>query len=204
MQGDKIIRLGESSPAQESVYPSGLARVRRSDALRHRAALIEAATAVFLRKGIEAPLDLVIEAAGVGRATLYRNFPDRLALVQALVDAQLDAIEAIAGEELGPRVLFKVLESIAAHGAVGAVLADAWRLEGAEPYLAAARTRFERILRRPLKAAKAAGFIRAEVKVGDIVLMVRMIGGAGRFGTRDDDASRKRALALLLRGLALR
>ncbi len=47
---------------------------------------------VFGQHGVTAPLDLVVERAQVGRATLYRNFPDRTALIQALLQRTVDRI----------------------------------------------------------------------------------------------------------------
>ncbi len=51
-------------------------------------------TSVFGQHGVTAPLDLVVERPGVGRATLYRNFPDRTALIEALLDCTVAASRA--------------------------------------------------------------------------------------------------------------
>jgi AcrR family transcriptional regulator len=58
----------------------------RRDAARNRARLLEAARKTFRGKGIEAPLEEVARLAGVGIATLYRRFPTREALVEALFE----------------------------------------------------------------------------------------------------------------------
>jgi AcrR family transcriptional regulator len=78
------------------------ARPLRADAQRNRARILEAAETMFALEGIEVPVDLIAEKAGVGVGTLYRHFPtkeklceavllDRLALLtldaQALADA---------------------------------------------------------------------------------------------------------------------
>jgi AcrR family transcriptional regulator len=55
--------------------------VRRRDALRNRALLVETAREVFAEQGLGAPLDEIARRAGVGNATLYRHFPSRAALV---------------------------------------------------------------------------------------------------------------------------
>ncbi|MEG2632881.1 MAG: helix-turn-helix domain-containing protein, partial [Comamonas sp.] len=54
---------------------------KRPDAALRRAQLLDAADAVFTVHGVNAPLELVVEHAGVGRATLYRQFPDRDAIL---------------------------------------------------------------------------------------------------------------------------
>jgi AcrR family transcriptional regulator len=72
----------------------------RRDALRNRQLLIEAATEVLREQGLEAPLDEIARRAGVGNATLYRRFPTREDLFEAVFEK--------AGEEfreIGERVL---------------------------------------------------------------------------------------------------
>lgn len=198
MQVDKSVRLvsGRSNSDQPEAG-------RRSDAVRHREALLDAGARVFARCGIDAPLEAVIEAAGVGRATLYRNFPDRVALVAALIDREIRAIESAAEQNAGPRALIAVLETLAERAHVGPTLADAWRLgEPIHSYLKEARERLGRALHRPLMDAKAAGLIRRDVKAADVLLIVRMIGGANRFSEAHDSMKlRKRALHLLMTGI---
>ncbi|MFD2378996.1 TetR/AcrR family transcriptional regulator [Ottowia pentelensis] len=59
---------------------------KRSDPATRRAQLLDAADAVFTTHGVNAPLELVVQHAGVGRATLYRQFPDRHAILLALLE----------------------------------------------------------------------------------------------------------------------
>src|SRR5690606_22646229 len=54
-----------------------MTRPLRQDAAERREKLLQAAQAAFARDGLDAPLHLIAEHAGVGRATLYRNFADR-------------------------------------------------------------------------------------------------------------------------------
>ena len=78
---------------------------QRADAAARRALILDAADHVFGQHGVTAPLDLVVERAQVGRATLYRNFPDRTALVEAMLQRTVERIRAhIAelGDRLGP------------------------------------------------------------------------------------------------------
>ncbi|MFI7382753.1 TetR/AcrR family transcriptional regulator [Streptomyces sp. NPDC049813] len=71
---------------------------RRRDARRNRELLTEAAREVFREQGLEAPLDVIARRAGVGNATLYRHFPTRVALVDAVFHEPL-AGTMTAGEE---------------------------------------------------------------------------------------------------------
>jgi AcrR family transcriptional regulator len=63
----------------------------RADAERNRSAVLCAAASVFGEAGPEAPLEDVARAAGVGIATLYRRFPTREALIEAVFEAKMAA-----------------------------------------------------------------------------------------------------------------
>ena len=63
----------------------------RADAERNRSAVLCAAASVFAQAGPEAALEDVARAAGVGIATLYRRFPTREALIEAVFEAKMAA-----------------------------------------------------------------------------------------------------------------
>lgn len=73
---------------------------RRSDARRNHDALVAAAAAVFAEEGVDAPLDKVARRAGIGNATMYRNFPTREALLEAVLHDVHDKLTARAQELL--------------------------------------------------------------------------------------------------------
>jgi AcrR family transcriptional regulator len=70
----------------------------RSDALKNRERLLAAAGQVFEEKGLEASVADVAKVAGVGMGTLYRRFPSKEALIEALVSEVLEATIAMARE----------------------------------------------------------------------------------------------------------
>jgi AcrR family transcriptional regulator len=70
----------------------------RSDAQKNRERLLVAAGQVFEEKGLEASVADVARAAGVGMGTLYRRFPSKEALIEALVTEVLEATIAMAQE----------------------------------------------------------------------------------------------------------
>lgn len=76
---------------------------RRVDARRNRERLLEAARRGFATAGGTLPLEAVAREAGVGIGTLYRNFPTREALVEAVYAAELDAVIASANHLLATR-----------------------------------------------------------------------------------------------------
>lgn len=75
-------------------------RPRRADARRNQQALLEAAAAVFVAAGVEAPVREIAARAGVGTATIYRHFPTRADLILALYRHQVEALA-----EAGPALL---------------------------------------------------------------------------------------------------
>src|SRR5260221_4907368 len=68
-------------------------RPQRADARRNHDALVSAARSLFTEAGTSAPLEDVAERAGVGIGTLYRHFPTRQALLEAVY---VDEVQAIA------------------------------------------------------------------------------------------------------------
>lgn len=65
----------------------------RADAQRNRDRIVEVARQVFREKGYDAPLDEVARLAGVGPGTLYRHFPKRENLVDAIMQSWVDKVE---------------------------------------------------------------------------------------------------------------
>jgi AcrR family transcriptional regulator len=71
-------------------------RKPRADSIRNRELLIEAATRVFSAGGEQASLEAVARAAGVGIGTLYRHFPTREALFEAVYRSEVDQLGDLA------------------------------------------------------------------------------------------------------------
>ena len=78
---------------------SEAARPKRADARRNAEALLDAAAAVFVASGVEAPIRDIATKAGVGTATIYRHYPTRADLIIAVYRHQVDAL-AEAGPDL--------------------------------------------------------------------------------------------------------
>ncbi|WP_435582431.1 TetR/AcrR family transcriptional regulator [Amycolatopsis thermoflava] len=73
---------------------------KRADARRNQKALLDAAAAVFVASGVEAPIRDIAAKAGVGTATIYRHFPTRADLIIAVYRHQVEALA-----EAGPVLL---------------------------------------------------------------------------------------------------
>jgi AcrR family transcriptional regulator len=76
------------------------ARSRRADAVRNEQALLDAAAAVFVTSGVDAPIREIAARAGVGIGTIYRHFPNRADLVVAVYRHQVESCA-----EAGPALL---------------------------------------------------------------------------------------------------
>ena len=78
----------------ETLGQTAAARPKRADARRNEQALLEAAAAIFISDGVEAPIRDIAARAGVGTATIYRHFPTRADLIVAVYRHQVDACAA--------------------------------------------------------------------------------------------------------------
>jgi AcrR family transcriptional regulator len=74
-------------------------RPMRADASRNRARLVEVARAVFTARGSSATVEEIAKAADVGVGTLYRHFPRRIDLVEAVYREDVDELVSHAGEQ---------------------------------------------------------------------------------------------------------
>jgi AcrR family transcriptional regulator len=72
----------------------------RADAQRNREAIITAAREVFAEQGLEAPLEEIARRAGVGIGTLYRRFPTRLDLADAILSSSVESLVTVAERAL--------------------------------------------------------------------------------------------------------
>ncbi|HEX5193716.1 MAG TPA: helix-turn-helix domain-containing protein [Solirubrobacteraceae bacterium] len=177
---------------------------RRKDAQRNRDAILAAARELFAECG-EVPMYEVARRAGVGQATLYRNFPDRRDLAAAVLFDEMQHTERLAADHAGDPDAFFVLlrnivDTIARFHALGELAREDTCL-GSE--LHSRRRRLRELLKEPLRAAKAAGTVRSDLTIDDVFLVVLMVRGA--IEAADGPAGRataaSRALALLLEGL---
>src|SRR5919112_6366490 len=73
-------------------------RPLRADAERNRRRILAAASTVFAERGLGVSLDDVAAAAGVGVGTVYRRFPDKDALIDALFEAKIQQAAQLARE----------------------------------------------------------------------------------------------------------
>ncbi|MDQ0839983.1 TetR/AcrR family transcriptional regulator [Sphingomonas faeni] len=154
-------------------------RAPRRDAQKRREALLNAATTCFANQGYDVPLEAIADQAGVGRGTLYRNFPDRQALAIAIFSREIDQIEA----RLDPSApLQETIGAMVREGAATSSLfsriAGEFKLNDTNrAALGLLRERLERAVEPVVVQAKARGQLDARVTARDVVLATRMLGG---------------------------
>ncbi len=177
----------------------------RRDAQTRRDALIAAASECFRAKGYLVPLEEVAALAGVGRGTLYRNFKDRVALLIAVFDVELDRIEA----GLDPAMpLHRTIAAMALAGVQASTLFDRMAadlpMEGeTHAALEELARRLERILAPFVDRAHADGSLDRHVTPRQAVLALRMLGGLllPQQSRDDAEAMLAEAMPVLLHGL---
>src|SRR4051794_785052 len=163
-----------TSPVTETV--SLPQRPKRADAARNYDKLIAAAREAFTDDGADASLEGIARRAGVGIGTLYRNFPTRQALLEAVYVDEVNAV-CQAADDLGDRepwdALVTWLRSFAAyaqtkHALMGELMAymgtDAETFRQCRGSLLTAGTPL-------LDAAKEAGVVRQDVEAMDMMRM---------------------------------
>jgi AcrR family transcriptional regulator len=181
------------------------ARSRRSDAARNRETLLAAATRAFASAGEEPSMRAIAREAGVGIATLYRHFPTRESLVDAVYQDQVQRLTLGARElleQLPPKKAMREWMDLFAdwlatkHGMLDTLLA---MIESGE--IAHAQTRAELLdaITTILDAGRAAGDLRADISAEDIA--ASLLGIFGVAGKPEQRAQASRLLNLLMDGL---
>ena len=183
-----------------------MARAPRKDAIERRGALLAAAAEEFALHGYNVPLDAIADRAGVGRATLYRNFADRTALALAVFEEQLEDLAARTRERGDdPEAFFWFVDQLADVLGRNAGLDAALREAQTSGALKPIRLKLVEAGESALERAKAAGLVRADLGPSDIRAIAMILGaGASRPTPEERDMFGQRIRALLLDGLRTR
>ncbi|MGY3603038.1 MULTISPECIES: TetR/AcrR family transcriptional regulator [unclassified Bradyrhizobium] len=154
---------------------AGIVRKPRADAVRNRERVLEAAKAVFSAGGPEASLEAVARHAGVGIGTLYRHFPTREALYEAVYRREVDQLGDLAeqlNEEADPvealrHWLHANVQFVATKKGMAAALALV--AHGSPELHAYSLDRLTKAIAALLARAVAAGEIRADISAEDVL-----------------------------------
>ncbi len=154
-------------------------RTLRSDAERNRRRVLDAAQALFHERGLDVGVAEIAQRAGVGRGTLFRNFPTKQDLIAAIVIDRMHEATAYAHTLLDApdpgEALFGFLEEI-----VGPQQLDSRALFDAiaDTFLAnqgirAAHAEIVDAIEQLLTRAKEAGAVRSDVGAMDVLMLVK-------------------------------
>ena len=185
-----------------------MTRPLRSDAERNRQRLLEAAQQVFAEEGLAVPIDAIAQRAGLGVGTLYRHFPTKEALFEAILVGRMERLEALARDgatSTDPGAAFfdflsqMVAEGLAKRDFFAALAGTGVDLER----FAKAKQRMKRAVGVLVERAQKARVVRADVGAGDVLTLVMgTVGAADRHGA--GPAERKRLLRVISDGLRAR
>ena len=154
----------------------------RADAARNREALVEAARAVFAEHGLDAPLDDIAKKAGTGNATLYRRFPNRGDLIEAVfadrMAEHLAAVESALAKEDAWDGFASYVRAVAAMQARDRGIADLVTMDvSSAPEVEHLRARAFDGLVRLVERAHAAAVLREDFTTVDVVLLLMANAG---------------------------
>lgn len=180
-------------------YPS---RPLRKDAARNRERVLTAARTVMAEQGLEAPLEEIARRAGVGVGTLYRRFPRRADLVEAVFLTKAEEYLAAAREGLaaadGWAGFVGYLRRLCALQAADRSLADVLTLSLPDcPLVAGLRAQIAAAQRALVGRAQREGTLRADFAPGDVAVLLFANAGV----LRDAPEAWERHLALTLDAL---
>ncbi|MET3899037.1 AcrR family transcriptional regulator [Devosia sp. UYZn731] len=175
-------------------------RPHRADARRNFDALLTAARTAFAENGTEASLEDIARRAGVGIGTLYRNFPTRAALIEAVyIDGVEDLVRAATEVASLPpwEALQHWLWRFVEYAATKKVLIEALNRESA--MIKSCRDAFYNAGEPILKRAQAAGDVRPDTDIDDVMRLIAGVAGV----TFPNAEQRRRVLAMAIDGLRL-
>ena len=191
-----------STSTEQTAAPVPSGRPTRADAARNYDALIAAAFEAFTHEGEDASLEGIARRAGVGIGTLYRNFPTRQALLEAVYQEEVAevcrAVDTLDGLDPG-EALTAWLRRFAEYATtkkalVGELMAY---VDSEAPVFTQCKAEIKDAARPLFEAAKEAGAIRADADMMDVI---RMVGGIAAI-PNPEPGQVDRILALALDGL---
>ncbi len=182
-------------------------RPLRADAAKNRTRLIETAKAMFSEHGAEVGLEAIAKSAGVGIGTLYRHFPTRDKLIEAVYRTETQNLSEAAsrlGETLPPVEALRAwlqlfVDLIATKQAISAALAS---MGGTTELYAESTAMITAAIGSLVNRAVASGEIRLDIEPLD--LLRALAGVAGTSSLPGWKESAKRLIDILIAGVQVR
>jgi len=181
-------------------------RPLRADAERNRQRVLEVAQAVFAAEGLAVPIDEIARRAGLCVGTLYRHFPTKEALFEAIVigrmQALVDEARACLGAKEPGEAFFGLLGRMIQEGALKRDFIDALAGTGFDVAraLGGIKKELHATLEQLLKRAQRAKAVRRDVDIRELMALVMgAFTALERLGV--DARGRERLLAIVIDGL---
>jgi AcrR family transcriptional regulator len=177
-------------------------RTLRRDAERNRQRILQAAAEVFTTRGLQASLDDVARHAGVGVGTVYRRFPDKESLAEALFEDRIEAMVALAEKALAEpdswAGLMLFLEGACARLATDRGLHEILMFSAyGRDRIDRHRLRMRSLVTRLVQRAQQDGHLRSDLRSTDVLFIERMVSAAARYAEPVRPEIWRRYLALI-------
>lgn len=185
-------------------HPQPARRKPRSDAQRNRERILEVAKGAFTRHGTATSLDDIAKQAGVGAGTLYRHFPTRDALIEAVYRSEVEKLAAAAlrfAAAMAPvdalrAWLLMFVDYIAAKHIIAPALNSV--AGGPSRLYESSRSLVQEAIEELVKRAKKSGDVRRDIDASDLL---RAVIGASYVSIGDDwQQSARRLVDILIAG----
>ncbi|HEX3517888.1 MAG TPA: helix-turn-helix domain-containing protein [Solirubrobacteraceae bacterium] len=181
-------------------------RPLRKDAERNRQRVLDAARELFAERGLGVSLDDIARHAGVGVGTVYRRFPDKEQLIDALFEERIGEMLSAAGKSLEMpdpwlalvRFLERALEMQAEDRGLKELLLST---SEAHARIERARLQIQPLVAVVLERAQQAGVVRADLVVADLLLLQHAIGEVADYTREVAPEVWRRTLVIALDGL---
>ncbi|MQA75060.1 MAG: TetR family transcriptional regulator [Solirubrobacterales bacterium] len=191
--------------ATEIDAPTDPCRGQRADARRNRERVLLAARKLFAAHGLDAQMDRIARDAGVGVGTVYRHFPNKEDLLEALIEDRFERLAARGREALevdDPWQGFCEFMTFAARVmAEDRALSEAMSQWSKRMQEAADASGVNEIAGRLIARAQESGDLRAEIEVSDVPMVICGLGRSAHVEITGMPFSWRRFLVLILDGM---
>jgi AcrR family transcriptional regulator len=181
-------------------------RPLRRDAERNRQRILDTARVLFAERGLGVSLDEIARHAGVGVGTVYRRFPDKEQLIDALFEARLGEILAVASASLEMPDPWDALAYFLQHSMELQVEDRALKelllgTSTAHARIEQGRQQIQPLVETILVRAQQAGVVREDIAVADLLLLQHAIGEVADYTREVSPEAWRRTMWIALDGL---
>ncbi|MER5394842.1 helix-turn-helix domain-containing protein [Saccharopolyspora sp. NPDC002686] len=172
----------------------------RADAQRNRDRVLTAAQELFAAEGLSVPLDDIARRAGVGPGTVYRHFPTKEALFDAVVSTRIQLMADRAREQAEAddpgQAFFDYLREVIEQAALNKDICDALESTGQQPEASCHEAGFNTALEILLERAQRSGSVRTDITTPELHSLILGCIGMHRRAATENRAPQEIELVL--------